>query len=61
MSVHGLEMGLRAADCRCGVGGRRRTAVGVPFFVVYGAVLLAEELLVHDLFELDHVGGLEGG
>lgn len=35
------------------------TRVGVPFIVVMRAFLLADELLVHDLFELDHCGGCE--
>jgi hypothetical protein len=36
------------------------TGVGVPFIVVMGSVLFALELLVHDFFELDHFGGVEG-
>jgi hypothetical protein len=37
-----------------------RTGVGVPFIVVMGAFLLANELLVHDFFELDHFGVFTG-
>lgn len=42
------------------------TGIRVPVVLVMRAVLFADELLVHDFFELDHVGDvvyavLEGG
>lgn len=38
-------------------GCRGRTGVCVPFVLVVRALLFADELLVHDFFELDHCGG----
>ena len=37
-------------------GCRGRTGVCVPFVLVVRALLFADELLVHDFFELDHFG-----
>lgn len=38
-------------------GRERCTGVCVPFVLVVRALLFADELLVHDFFELDHCGG----
>jgi len=38
--------------------GVRRTGVCVPFVLVMRAFLFADELLVHDFFKLDHLGGV---
>jgi hypothetical protein len=40
---------------------RWRTGVCVPFVLVMGTLLFADELLVHDFFELDHFGGVVCG
>ncbi len=43
-----------------GSGSWYRTRVGVPLIVVMRAFLLAHKLLIHDFFELDHLGGCSG-
>lgn len=57
-----FEEGL---DCRAGfwLGGVLcvcigRTGICVPLIIVMGSFLLADELLIHDFFELDHFGGV---
>lgn len=55
-----MLVGVRGAVQRGGVEGERErvfTRVCVPFVFVMGALLFADELLVHDFFELDHLGG----